>query len=790
MIKLHIATGAHRDAKKWNNREITWEALKAKLRVPIVTKPTFAEYNAMPKEDRDKVKDQGGYVGGYLKGGRRLKGSVKTRQLVTLDIDFGTPFFWDDFTMRFECEAVLHATHSHSKESPRYRLILPLNRPVNPDEYEAIARRIAGDLGITLFDNSTFQPSRLMYWPAIASDVVYYYEEQEGAPLDADEVLARYPDWRDSSLWPTDPRVIKKVKSDIGKQKNPRDKVGVVGAFCRTYPISEAIAEFLADTYTPSENGRYTYTGGTSASGLVVYDDLFAYSHHSTDPASEQLCNAYDLVRVHNFPNEDERKSNEAMLEFALGLDSLKEQLVRERLDSADNDFHDQEEVEGDLYIPEALSWTRQLETSNRGEFLSSAFNIRLIFDNDPNLRGLFASNLFDYRKYLTKSAPWRSCEKGDKLKEVDLSGIRSYFDATYGITSSQKINDELELAFNRNSFHPVRDYLSGLTWDGVPRVDQILHRCFGVADTLYTREALRKTLVGAVARVFIPGVKFDLILTVSGPQGIGKSRFFDKLGGEWFSDTFTTVSGRESFEQLQGAWIIEMAELSALKKAEIETAKHFTTKRRDHFRPAYGHVVETYERQCIFVATTNEDAFLKDPTGNRRFMPVGAKPERATLSIFSEEFEAMVPQLWAEAVHLFKNGEPLFLSAEAEEIAEGQRDAHIETDERKGVVENFLSLRLPRDWETMTLNERREWIRDDEDLRKGGENLREFTCVAEIWCECLGKSRDDMSRYNTRDLNDLLKTLRGWELSGTRTFKHYGKQRAYKRKEEPDELQ
>lgn len=791
-MKLNIATGAHRDALKWKNTETTWQELRGKLRVPVVTKYTFAEYSAMSKQDRDKVKDKGGYVGGYLQGGRRSKTSIKTRQLITLDIDFGTPFFWEDFTMQFDCEAVLHGTHSHTNESPRYRLIMPLDRPVSPDEYEAIARRIAGDLGITLFDNSTFQPSRLMYWPAIASDVTYYYEEQEGAFLCADSILARYPDWRDVTLWPANVSLDKKLRSDVGKQKDPREKKGVIGAFCRAFTISEAIATFIPDVYVPADNGRYTYTGGTSSAGLVVYDDVFAYSHHSTDPASEQLCNAYDLVRLHMFKieGEDEKRSNFAMMEFVLGLDSIKEQIVREGLDNADSDFANLDEDTCDSYVPKTLSWTNKLELAKGGGFAASSYNIRIIFDNDPNLKGLFAFNQFDYRRYITRSAPWRLSDEASKLKEVDLAGVRSYFDTTYGISSGQKITDELELAFNRNAFHPVRDYLNSLTWDGEPRIDTLLHRCFGTEDTLYTREAIRKTLVGAVARVFVPGIKFDLILTLSGAQGIGKSRFFDKLGREWFSDTLTTVSGRESFEQLQGAWIIEMAELSALKKAEIETAKHFTTKRRDHFRPAYGHVVETYERQCVFVATTNVDDFLKDPTGNRRFMPVSVRRDRATLDIFSEEFDGMIDQIWAEAVHLFKSGEPLFLSTIAEEIAEGQRDAHVETDERKGVIENYLNQLLPARWEEMSLSERREWLRDDQELRDAAQHPREFVCVAEIWCECLGKSRDDMSRYNTRDLNDVIKMMRGWELVGTRVFKHYGKQRAYRRKEEGDDLQ
>ena len=250
---------------------------------------------------------------------------------------------------------------------------------------------------------------------------------------------------------------------------------------------------------------------------------------------------------------------------------------------------------------------------------------------------------------------PWRKIQGIEPMRDVDYSGIRNYIECIYGITSSQKIDDAIAIAVEKFSFHPIRDYINNLNWDGTHRIDSLLIDYFGADDSLYTRASIRKALCAAVARVFNPGTKYDMVLVLVGPQGTYKSTFFKRLGMAWFSDTFSTFQGKESFEQLQGAWLIEMAELSGLKKAEVEQVKQYISKCEDMFRPAYGRTIETYKRQCVFFGTTNNMDFLKDPTGNRRFNPVDAHIERRTKHVIYDLTQSEVDQIWAEAYVLWK---------------------------------------------------------------------------------------------------------------------------------------
>lgn len=382
------------------------------------------------------------------------------------------------------------------------------------------------------------------------------------------------------------------------------------------------------------------------------------------------------------------------------------------------------------------------------------------------------------------KSLPWHKLDSDlpEPVRDLDYSGVRNYIECVYGITSSQKIDDSIAIEVERNGFHPIRQYLLNLRWDGVKRIDTLLVDYFGTDNTQYTKAVIRKALCAAVARIFKPGTKYDMVLILVGPQGTYKSTFIKKLGLDWFSDTFSTVQGKEAYEQLQGAWIIEIAELSALKKSETEGVKQFISKCEDSFRPAYGRTVEVYKRQCVFFGTTNDSDFLKDPTGNRRFNPVDIHPELATRSVIDDLTREEIDQIWAEAYILWKNGEPLYFDETETRLAKTEQSKHSAVDERRGIIEQFLNTDLPDDWESMDIYDRRKWL--DDPLSKAGTEKRQYVCIAEIWCECLQKDKLDMSRYNTREINDILRSLGDWEfVSSTRNFSIYGKQKYYKRR-------
>ena len=200
-------------------------------------------------------------------------------------------------------------------------------------------------------------------------------------------------------------------------------------------------------------------------------------------------------------------------------------------------------------------------------------------------------------------------------------------------------------------------------------------------------------------------------------------------------------------------------------------------------FRPAYGRTVETYKRQCVFFGTTNNKDFLRDPTGNRRFMPIDVRPEYATKSVNDDLTQDEVNQIWAEAYQLYLAKEPLYLVGDEDIIAKIEQHKHSEADERKGIIEEYLNTKFPDDWDKMDLYDRRRWLEDP--LSKNGTAQKDFVCIAEVWCECLGKDKTEMSRYNTREVNEILRSLPEWEaIASTKNFPLYGKQKYYKRKD------
>lgn len=800
-----LATGRSRREVHWKNKEWTWSKLVNKLSTTHRTAETHTEYMASKKGRQDEIKDVGGFVGGYLDKGRRKIDSVVHRQVITLDIDFGRSDVWGDFTLLYDNAAAIYSTHKYTPESPRLRLIIPLDRPVLPDEYTAISRRLAGVIGIENFDHTTFQPERLMYWPSTSKDGVYFFDYQDGAFMSADDVLATYRNWRDASEWPVSEREGAIVQKGITKQGDPLEKPGVVGAFCRTYTISEVIETFLDKVYEACDvENRYTYKDGSTAGGLIVYDDKYAFSHHGTDPVSGKLCNAFDLVRIHNFilKDEDVREgtpSNKlpsylAMVDFATKDSKVRRQIGSERLSESRADFEDMDDdLLGDQdkpTEPASEDWLEKLDVDSKGTYYSTIDNVKLILENDPALKGRFAFNDFEKREVAVKSLPWRKIRTKDDsyLTDKDDAGLRHYLENVYGISGAQRVQDGVSMVMLKNRFHPVREYLEGLKWDGVPRVDTLLVDYLGAEDNDYTHTVTRKILAAAVTRIFKPGAKFDYTLVTIGEQGLKKSMLIDKLGGEWFSDSFTTVTGKEAFEQLQGVWLVEIAELSALKNAEIEAIKHFISKREDRYRVSYGRRLENFPRQCVFFGTTNKRRFLRDPTGNRRFWPVEIGVTKPLKSVSEDLTKEEIGQIWAEAVELFGRGETLYLTPEMEEEARKRQTEHAEEDDRLGMVERYLDTLLPENWDSMNVYERRSFLQGD-DLQVKGTVQRDKVCIAEIWAEVIGGHPREMGRNNTKDLHEIMRKLPGWEEArgGKLRFGFYGTQRAFKRVPQKD---
>ena len=787
---LDIATGRSRKELNWKNKEITWSELVAKLSTTHRTAETYKEYLSSKKPRQDEIKDIGGFVGGYLTNGRRKPEHVAHRQLVSLDIDFANMDLWDDFCTFYDNAAILYSTHKHSTATPRFRLLVPLDRPVFRDEYVAIARRIAGMIGIEYFDDTTYQPERLMYWPSTAKDGDYVFQAQDGEWMNADKILASYRDWNDASEWPISSRVDKALVRNMQKQGDPLEKPGLVGAFCRSYNIHEAIEMFLSDVYdTCDVDNRYSYKHGSTAGGLVVYEDKYAYSHHGTDPTSGKLCNAFDLVRLHLYGLKDEDAKEDtpinklpsytAMCDMVTKDKKTKQQIGSEKMELARLDFGaeyvDAEEIH-------STEWLTEMDVDGKGNYLCTINNVVLILNNDPMLKGRLALNTFEQREVALKDLPWRKVISGNRnLTDTDDAAIRHYIENTYNISGTQKVQDAVKVVMMRNGFHPVRDYLDSLEWDGEERVESLLIDYLGAEDNEYVKAVTRKALMAAVARIYRPGVKFDNVLVLVGQEGVGKSEILFRLGGDWFNDSLTTVHGKDAYEQLQGAWLIEMAELAGLKKAEVETVKHFISKRVDRYRVAYGRRTEDFPRQCVFFGTTNKMDFLKGQNGDRRFWPVVVRAEKPSRDLFKELNQDEVAKIWAEAKYYYETGEKLVLDSNIEVLAKQTQAEHVEFDDRTGLIRDYLNKPITENWEDLDVFQRREFLQGDDILAVKGKVKRTRVCVAEIWQEVFGGSLKDMSRFNVLDLHNIMQNIPEWEKhKGKLRFGNYGVQRGY----------
>lgn len=791
--KLIIATGKSRFETSWKNKTMYWSELLRKLSKSQETPETHAEYMKMTKDQQDNRKDIGGFVGGHLKDGRRKSGMVMARQILTLDLDFPPPDFWNELmnNLELDCALCVYSTHKHSKSTPRYRLIIPLDREVSPDEYEAIGRKIAEKIGIDFFDDTTFQPTRLMYWPSNSTDVEPFFKYYDAPFLEADSILGEYPDWTDTSFWPESSRMTGIRRKQADKQGDPLEKKGIVGAFCRTYTIPEAITRFLPETYLPTAKpDRYTYAAGSTAAGLVIYDgEVFAYSNHSTDPAGGQLCNAFDLVRIHKFGDLDtdptksgkNTPSFKEMAKLAASDPETMRTLDREHAESAVLDFESELPDEED-----ADSWMERLLRNDSGEIRAVITNASLILENDPAIRKICFNELTRGIEVKGK-LPWSRPDK--YWREADEAQLYIYVADKYKVQFPEnKFNKALTRAVDKRRFNPLADYLRQLPeWDGVLRIDTLLVDYLGAEDTPYVRAVTRKTLIGAVQRVWEPGCKFDTVLVLDGKPGIGKSTLLRKLGGKWFSDSLNLADTRDktAAEKLQGVWIMEIGEMQGTRKADVDVMKGFISRQVDEYRPAYGRVVERRPRTAIICGTTNSTTgFLRDTTGNRRFWPVNVNGS-GRLSVFDMTEETR-SQIWAEAIVYATEGEDSFLDAEMEKEAAKAQQAALEYDDREGEVIEYLETLLPEDWYSWDISKRVDYFTQRDVLdpdEQTGTMQRKTVCAKEIFCECFKRPANAWKHQDGYEINAIMARLTDWERTGERAYiSGYGRQRPYTR--------
>jgi len=722
---------------------------------------------------------------------------------------------------------------------------------------------------IERLDPTTYQPERLMYWPSCSDDAEYFFKEQIGEMVDPDAVLAEYGEgdaWKDASLWPISAREGEIIRHEERRQQaDPTTKGGIVGAFCRVYSIPDAIEAFSLpyERCDGMAGERYTYTLGSTAAGAVVYGDgRWLYSNHATDPAGGMLCNAWDLVRVHKYGDLDEGSkttdptrllSYKAMTDLALSDKKVQAEQVKTRAETVGRDFGDMGTIAPNSMVTatetdandgidttndgdageEKDAWVGQLVRNRKtGAPEPTLANARILLQNLPDFKDKLLYSKLGGGVYVDGDMPWPRTEDDlDKRKEgdvfegsaytgphkmigrpfdkVDRLNLYQLMEYDYGYKMTQKnngmIDNAIQLAAMKHTCDPVRDYLEGLTWDGVERLDTFLIRYLGAEDCELNRVVTRLWMMGAVDRAIRPGCKFDSVLVLVGGQGIGKTKLLSMLaGGEdaYFTNSVGEITvNKSTTELLIGKWIVEFGEIDSVKKSSVTQFKNFISKQSDSFREPYAISAEDHPRRCVFAGTTNEMTFLRDDTGERRYWIVPcegnaeeiAQGKRGRL----EGLEQEIGQLWAEAYcrweeRLDENWKPgqrkrdvntmLFLTdIKLEKAMEQRQNGYKLPDTIREDIEEYLEAARPDNWEDMSVEDRSGffqgyWIGDE-----GACNYHiQTVTLKEIRTELYHEKPEDAARGGRSNvafrITSIMDSMPGWIRDGRADVRSHGR--------------
>ena len=764
-MNIELTVIPSRTSKQWFPATITWEE--------------FVEGAQEPATE----KDCGAYMAGKATSKSRKGSSIEYRSMVTLDADNAEP----DLPARVEglgLTALVHSTFSHTKDNPRYRVIIPLMGPgLTEEEYPRAARGLMEVLGKEQFDKTCDQPKRIMYWASASSPDQYEVYSYEGASATAQGLLERFGGYE---VEPEHKR---------GPKTDPYKLPGVIGAFNRLYDMTRAVEEFDLPYEQVGEN-RWHYIPADSTGGVCVYLDGYVYSNHASDPAGGRALCMFDLVAMHKFNDLDEEAGTplntapkdrpsiqKAMVEFT-ELPDVKAEMMGLNIAPLGKGG---EKPAGD--------WVSKLHIHPKtGKTLDDAYNWRLLSEHDPVLSGL-AYNTMNLATITHRDFPWRKVTPGknDQLTEADREEISDHLECTYNMRypSERRLNGAISKVAQKNAFHPVEKYLEGLQWDGVSRIGTWLP---GEVNG-YKRSVARLTAVQAVARMLEPGVKVDNCLILAGGEGLGKSWLVERMARGW-TCTLGPIdrgSARDTIMIMSRSWVAVADEGYSLKKADVDNMKNFITRTHDEVRLPYARETVELPRRQVIWGTTNDPTFLRAQEGNRRFLIVNVT-EKLDFDKYTDEY---VDQVWAEAVHIWKEsrakygveGNPdLRLNDAEEEVAKEVRGEATEEQPLVGLIQDYLDTPVPVGWERMSVEDRIMWLRSfEQGLVKPGTHRIERVCSLEIWLVLLGNKDANLSRRDSLEIADALRKVPGWESSGAKCarFAFFGRQRYFSRVEE-----
>lgn len=771
-----VAYAAKPKDAHWTNDEVTWDEILEWVAHPAKRKEC-GNYILATLERTQKV--HAGADGPCTDIHRDNRSVTRRSAVLALDIDNPDDGF--DVTvemMLVDYTYVMHTTHSSTPSEPRYRLLVQADRDMAPDEYVEATQALALRLGKDQFDTGSFQAARFMYKPATRKPEWYDTWINDGVPVPVDDLLTEYE--RDLSE-------LSAPKPSRNK-RDPFEIEGPVGAFNRVYEDLDDLIEEYNLPYEKIADDRYSLVGSAAEAGFGPVSGAAGlyYSHHANDPAYGKTCSAFDLVRLHWFGDLDEDTksgtpinklpSNEAMMTQATKDARVVSEMFGATVADFDDDFDDDEE--------DNIGWRGQLALTRQGRFQDVVGNWDLIRKNDPVFRLLYF-NLLTMSPEVSGDLPWRKVTPFNRTFDgIDHSEFRDYLERQYQFRPTKEQVDHLVATrAGKNRINPIRDYLEQLVWDGKERVETCLP---GAAVNRYNRLVARKVLAAAVARAYEPGYKWDHTIVLQGGEGLGKSTWIERMATVGISErrvyhyTLGPIQSKDTLLASHMSWIVFADEGHSLRKADNDALKEFLTRTHDVFRMPYDRDTVVHPRQFVIWSSTNDETFLRRQEGNRRFLMVRCL-EKFDIDAMTPEY---VDQLWAEAVHMYKNGERLYLTDDESLLAKLERDPFLEEDTNAGVIENFLAHRVPMDWWDKAPELRMQWV---DDLAQGfeteGETVVNKTCSRQLWHEAL-RQRVPPNRSNLLDIVASLKSL-GWVSSGHAHFPGYGTQTVYVRKDD-----
>ena len=497
----------------------------------------------------------------------------------------------------------------------------------------------------------------------------------------------------------------------------------------------------------------------------------------------EKLCKQYKTAYI-NAPTtiwNGYKDANELLIiNKGTLIENLNEQISKALSFNRDKYLHQIEEEEKDN-----THWKDKLKHNNTDNSVKNTLsNLNLILSNDERYQDKIEFN------ELTNMITFNR----ENWTDIQESHLKLYLEQSYDLLASvENISHICNIIADIHRYHPIKEYIESTRWDGISRIQMVFIDFLGATDNIYTKNVAIMSFVGAVARVYVPGIKFDTCTVLVGKQGTNKSKFLSKIAvnPDWFTDGVTTFDGKEFYESIQGKWIIELGEGTAFQKSIKERTKQAIASQQDFYRKPYGRNPEVRKRQCVFFGTTNNYDFLKDETGDRRYYPVDVNLQKATKSVDTDLTTEYIAQLWAEALYLFQSGQSIYIKDKAVlELAVQEQRKHFDESPLQSDIYNFLEILIPQanEWYSMELESRRRYIKavqNGEDTSRTlgytGVYKRDRISIKEIMCELYDYDLNQpIDRKTSLEVSRSLIAL-GWNKTGQSIrIKPFGKVKIY----------